>query len=197
MLRQPSHFEWAVLALVGLVAYVYAVEVERKRWDIVIAGVVYWMMDWFNELVNSAVLHISHRAALWTVTGDTSYLIMIGVSIEISLYFLLSGVVFAKVLPSSREARIAGIPSRVAYVAAFSCVSAAAEVVLQAVGVLHWGYWWWNVVLVAVVGYAPSYAITAWVFGMGSKHRRQLCVVGSIAAVDAALALAFGLAGWL
>src|SRR5437660_10157165 len=103
ILRDGSTFQWSTVALLGLVIYVYAVEVERRRWDIVLAGLAFWLMDWFNELVNSAVLHASDRAALWTVTGDTSYLILIGLTVEISLLFLVSGVVFVKQLPADRS----------------------------------------------------------------------------------------------
>lgn len=73
MLRDGSHFQWGTVTLLGLAIYVYAVEIERQRWDIVLAGLAFWLMDWFNEIVNSAVLHISGRAAIWTVTGSTSY----------------------------------------------------------------------------------------------------------------------------
>ncbi len=200
MLRHASHFDWSLLAFVGLVLYVYAVEVERHRWDIVLAGIAFWLMDWFNELVNSAILHVSHRAALWTVTGHTSYLILIGLSIEISLYFLVAGVIFVKMLPQDRGIRIAGIPNRLAYALAFSCVSVVVEIILHAFGVLHWGYWWWNVPfvpLIVIFGYGTFYGIAAWVFDMGENHRRQLGVVAAIAGVDAVLALVFGLAGWL
>ena len=48
-----------------------SVEVERRRWDIVLAGITLWLVDWFNEVVNALVLHFTDRAALWTVTGDT------------------------------------------------------------------------------------------------------------------------------
>jgi hypothetical protein len=41
------------------------------------------------------------------------------------------------------------------------------------------------------------YGVAAWVFDMGQNHRRQVAVVGTIAGIDAVLALGFGLAGWL
>ena len=88
------------MTLLVLVLYVYAVEVERRRWDIVLAGVAFWLADWINEIANSLILHFSDRAALWTVTGDTAYLVLIGLAIEISLMFAISGVVFAKTLPA-------------------------------------------------------------------------------------------------
>jgi len=38
----------------------------------VFAGIGLWLVDWFNEIVNALVLHFSDRAAVWTVTGNTS-----------------------------------------------------------------------------------------------------------------------------
>jgi hypothetical protein len=200
MLRDGGNFHWSTVTLLGLCIYVYSVEVERRRWDIVLAGLAFWLMDWFNELVNSAVFHVSDRAPLWTVTGDTSYLILIGLTIEISLLFLISGVVFVKQLPEDRSLRILGLPNRVFLVLAFSCLCVGVELVLNAWGVFHWEYWWWNkpfVPLIVIFGYATFFGIAAWVYDMGADRRRQLRVVGGLAAVDGALALGFGLAGWL
>ena len=99
LLRDEHQFKWYVVTLLTLVIYVYAVEVERRRWDVILAGVTFWLADWINEIANSLVLHFSHRSALWTVTGDTAYLILIGLTIEISLMFAISGVIYAKSLP--------------------------------------------------------------------------------------------------
>ena len=114
LLRDPDQFKWYTVTLIAFVLYVYSVEVERRRWDIVLAGVALWLVDWFNEVVNALVLHLSDRAALWTVTGDTSYLILIGLTIEISFMFAVAVVVFAKVLPPDPRTRILGIPNRLA-----------------------------------------------------------------------------------
>jgi hypothetical protein len=48
MLRDGSNFSWSMVTLLGLVIYVYAVEVGRGRWDIVLAGLAFLMMDGFN-----------------------------------------------------------------------------------------------------------------------------------------------------
>ena len=93
---------------------------ERRRFDIILAGVAFWLMDLFNELVNSAIFHVSDRAPLWAVTGDTSYLILIGLTIEISVLFAVAGVIFVKQLPPDPSLRILGIPNRVFLVLAFS-----------------------------------------------------------------------------
>jgi hypothetical protein len=200
ILRDGSTFEWSTVALLGFVFYVYAVEVERRRWDIVLAGLAFWFMDWFNELVNSAILHVSDRAPLWAVTGDTSYLILIGLTVEISILFAIAGVVFVKQLPADRSLRILGVPNRVFLVLVFSCLCVAVELFLESTGYFHWDYWWWNtpfVPLIVIFGYATFFAIAAWVYDMGEDRRRQLRVVGTLAAIDVALGVGFGLAGWL
>jgi hypothetical protein len=200
ILRDGSTFQWSTVVLLGFVFYVYAVEVERRRWDIVLAGLAFWLMDWFNELVNSAIFHISDRAPLWTVTGDTSYLILIGLSVEISMLFLVSGIVFVKQLPADRRLRILGVPNRLLLVFAFSCLCVLVEIFLESTGYFTWEYWWWNtpfVPLIVVFGYMTFFGIAAWVYDMGANRRRQLRVVGTLAAVNLALGVGLGLAGWI
>jgi hypothetical protein len=200
ILRDGSTFQWSTVALLGFVFYVYAVEVERRRWDIILAGLAFWFMDWFNELVNSAIFHISDRAPLWTVTGDTSYLILIGLNIEITMLFLVSGIVFVKQLPPERRLRILGVPNRWLLVFAFSCLCVLVEVFLNSTGYFTWEYWWWNVPfvpLIVIFGYMTFFAVAAWVYDMGDDNRRRLRVVGTIAAIDLAVGVGFGLAGWL
>jgi hypothetical protein len=200
ILRDGSTFEWSTVALLGFAVYVYAVEVERKRWDIVLAGLAFWFMDWFNELVNSAIFHATDRAPLWTVTGDTSYLILIGLNIEIVLLFLVSGVVFVKQLPADRKMRILGVPNRLLLVFLFSCACVLVEVFLESTGYFTWEYWWWNipfVPLIIVFGYMTFFAIAAWVYDMGDDRRRQLRVVGTLAGIDVVLGVGLGVAGWL
>lgn len=199
-LRDSSHVSWSVVAFLGLVIYVYAVEIERRRWDIVAAGLAFIAFDVFNELVNSAILHISGTAPLWAVTGDTSYLILVGWCIEIVFLFLISGIVFVKMLPADRSLRILGIPNRWFFTLLWSCISVGVEVLLERAGIFHWHYsWWglgWGLIPIVVFGYATFFATAAAVFDL-SSDRRRFTVVGAMAGFDAVLAVAFGLAGWL
>jgi hypothetical protein len=192
ILRDGETFDWSTVTLLGLALYVYAVEVERRRWDIVLAGLSFWLMDWFNELVNSAIFHATDRAPLWTVTGDTSFLILIGLNIEICLLFLISGIVFVKQLPPKGY--------RLPLVVAFSSACVAVELFLEWTGYFTWEYWWWNTEtfpVIVVFGYMTFFGIAAWVYDMGDDRRRQLRVVGALAAVDVALGVGLGLGGWL
>ncbi len=192
ILRDGDTFQWSTVTLLGLALYVYAVEVERRRWDIILAGLAFWLMDWFNELVNSAIFHTTDRAPLWTVTGDTSFLILIGLNIEICLLFLISGVVFVKQLPERGY--------RLPMVIGFSTVCVVVELFLEWTGYFTWEYWWWNtpfVPLIIVFGYMTFFGIAAWVYDMGQDRRRQLRVVGTLAAIDVTLGVALGVGGWL
>src|SRR5947209_8209376 len=194
MLRAHGQFEWSTVTLLALVVYVYAVEIERASWSVILAGLAFWLMDWANEIVNALVLHFNGRAALWTVTGHTSFLILIGLTIEISLFFAINGVIFAKLLPADRQARILGVPNRWALALALSLISVGVELLLHADGVFHWYYGWWNVAsfpVIVVFGYLTFYVVAFWVHDM-PRRSSQLRVVGALAALDLTAGLVFG-----
>lgn len=44
ILRDGSQFQWYLIPLFALVVYVYAVEVERRNWNLVFAGLAYWRL---------------------------------------------------------------------------------------------------------------------------------------------------------
>jgi hypothetical protein len=194
LLRDETQFKWYVVTLLVLVLYVYSVEVERRRWDVILAGLAFWLADWINEIANSLVLHFSHRAALWTVTGDTAYLILIGLTIEISLMFAVSGIVYAKVLPGDRRAKLLGLPNRLTIALGFSIFAVFVEVLLKGTGYFHWEYWWWNfpfVLPIIIFGYLWFFLVAAYVYDLPGNGRR-LRVVGAMAALVAAALVVFG-----
>jgi hypothetical protein len=200
LLRAPGLFDWSTVTLLALAVYVYAVEVEKANWSVVLAGLAFWLMDWANEIVNALVLHFDGHAALWTVTGRSSFVILIGLTVEISLFFAINGVVFAKLLPADRFARILGLPNRWVMSVALSLVSVGVELLLHADGVFHWYYWWWNVAsfpVIVVLGYLTFYVVSFTVF-YTSRRTRQLQLVGGLATLDLVAGLVFGpLLGWI
>jgi hypothetical protein len=200
LLRAPGHLQWSTVTLLALVVYVYSAEVERRNWSAILAGLAFWLMDWFNELVNALVLHFNGDAALWTVTGSSSFVILIGLTIEISLFFAINGIVFVKLLPSDPRERILGIPNRWAIALALSSVSVGVELLLHELGAFHWHYWWWNVAsapVIVVFGYLWFYMFAAWVYDAPTQRARWTRV-GGLAAIDVTMGLVFGVAlGWI
>lgn len=200
LVRDPSLFQWYAVALLAFVIYVYANEVERRRWDIVAAGAAVWLADWFNEIVNALVLEATDRAPLWATTGPTAYQFLVGLNLEISFMFAIAGIVYAKLLPPDRGTRILGMPNRLAIALGLSVVSVGVELFLHASGTFHWEYWWWNtpfVPLIVVFGYLWFYLYAAWVFDAPTSRQRWRRV-GALAALDLLMGLVFGAGlGWL
>ena len=192
-------FKWYAVALLAFVVYAYAVEVERGRWDVVAAGLAVWLADWFNEIVNAVVLHVSGHAPLWATTGPTAYQLLVGLNVEIMFMFALAGIVYAKLLPADRSVRVLGLPNRWAVALGLSVTSVAVELFLHATGTFHWSYWWWNVAsfpMIIVFGYLWFYAFAAWVYD--APARTRWLRVGGLASIDVAMALVFGvILGWL
>ena len=200
LVRDPSLFKWYAVALLALVIYVYANEVERRRWDIIAAGAAVWVADWFNEIVNALVLQASDRAPLWATTGPTAYQFLVGLNVEISFMFAIAGIVYAKLLPPDPGVRILGIPNRLAIALGLSVVSVAVELFLHAAGTFHWAYWWWNtpfVPLIVVFGYLWFYLFAAWIYDAASARQRWTRL-GALAVLDVVMGLVFGVGfGWL
>ncbi len=197
--RNPHLFKWYAVALLAFVVYAYAVEVERRRWDVVAAGLAVFLADWFNEIINALVLHVSDRAPLWAATGPTAYQFLVGLNVEIVFMFALAGIVYTKLLPADRAVRVLGLPNRLIVGLTLSVTSVAVEVFLHATGTFHWHYWWWNLQslpLIVIFGYLWFYLYAAWVYDARPKRRWML--LGGLAGIDLAMGLVFGAGlGWL
>ncbi len=200
ILRDGSLFQWYVIPLFALVVYVYSVEIERRNWSLVFAGLAFWGMDWFNEIWNSLVFHFTNHAPVWGAPGKTAYLILIGLNIEITFMFAIAGIAFGKMLPQDKGLRILGIPNRLflAVVNAAFCVIV--EILLNAVGALTWDYSWWSArspIPIFLFGYLTFFLVSYWVHDMKTV-RAKLMTVAVIFGVDVAAAILFGgMLGWI
>ncbi|MEU4322189.1 hypothetical protein AB0F85_26275 [Nocardia fluminea] len=198
ILRDASQFKWYVIPLSLMVIYIYAVEVERRNWNVLFAGLALWGMDWFNEIWNSLVFQFTERAPVWAASGPTAYQILIGLNIEICFMFAIMGVAAAKMLPP-KETRIFGLPNRPVLIAVNSVAAVGVEVLLNKAGVLTWDWSWWQPsfpFLIWIIGYVPFFAACFFVHDLPSVRSKAL-VVGTIFGIDAIALIGFGAAGWL
>lgn len=194
ILRDGSQFQWYVIPLFAFVVYVYASEVERKNWNLIFAGLAYWGMDWFNEIVNGLVFHFTQFAPIWGAPGKTAYLILIGLNIEICFMFAIAGITFSKMLPEDKNLKIFGIPNRLFIAVGGSIFCVFVEVLLNQVGALTWDYSWWNIKapwLIVIFGYLTFFLVSFWVFDMESM-KKKIATVGVIFSVDIVALLLFG-----
>ena len=200
ILRDPSQFKWYVIPLMAFVFYVYVVETEKKNWSLVLAGLAFWGMDWFNEIWNSLVLHFTNYAPVWGAPGDTAFLILIGLNIEIMFMFAVSGIIWTKMLLPDRNTRILGIPNRWFIAVAGSIFCVFIEYLLNGANALTWDYTWWSRSapwLIFLFGYLTFFVVAFWVFDMKSI-KSKLITVGTIWAVDIlALVIFIPVLGWI
>lgn len=156
-LRDPTLYAWHVPFFLVVVWYLYATEIGAGRWDRVAAGLALWLADWINEILNSFLLHWTGVHPLWVETGPTAYQLLVGLNIETSLLFLVMGLVYVRLLPADRTARIAGMNARWFWALNLSVAAVITELVLNAWGVLnwHWTFWDapWGLPLILVFGY--------------------------------------------
>ena len=200
ILRDGGQYQWYVITLFAFVVYAYAVEVERKNWNLVFAGLAFWGMDWFNEIWNSLVFHFNGYAPVWGAPGQTAYLIFIGLNIEICFMFAVAGIAFGKMLPEDKKMKVLGIPNRllIAVVGAAFCVFV--EVQLNAIGALTWEFPWWDANspwLIFLFGYFHFFLVSFWVHDMETV-KQKITAVSIIYAVVFVAIIVFGvILGWL
>ena len=194
ILRNPGTFQWYVITLFALIVYVYAVEVERRNWSLVFAGLAFWGMDWFNEIWNGLVFHFTNYAPVWGAPGKTAFLLLIGLNIEICFMFAIAGVAFSKMLPADKKLKVFGIPNRWLFAILGSIFCLIVELLLNATGALTWDYTWWNISapwLIFLIGYLPFFLVSFWVFDMPTLRQKAI-TVGSILGFDVICLVLFG-----
>jgi hypothetical protein len=200
ILRDGSQYQWYVITLFALVVYVYAVEIERRNWSLVFAGLAFWGMDWFNELWNSLVFYLTNYAPVWGAPGKTAYLILIGLNVEICFMFAIAGIAFGKMLPPDKKLKILGLPNRLVIAVGGAIFCVFIEVLLNMIGALTWDYSWWSTKApwpIFLIGYLPFFLVSFWVHDMETL-KQKITTVGVIYGVDLVILVVFGLIlGWL
>jgi hypothetical protein len=194
ILRDGSQFQWYVIPLFALVVYVYAVELERRNWNLVFAGLAYWGMDWFNEIWNGLVFHFTQYAPVWATPGKTAFLILIGLNIEITFMFAIAGIAFGKMLPRDKHMKVLGLPNRLLFAITGAIFCVFVEILLNSVGALTWDYPWWSARapwLIFLIGYLHFFLVSFWVHDM-EKIRSKAIAVGTIFALDIVALVMFG-----
>ena len=194
ILRDGSLFQWYVIPLFAFVVYVYAVEVERRNWNLFFAGLAFWGMDWFNEIWNSLVFYLTNQAPVWGAPGQTAYLILIGLNIEISFMFAIAGITFGKMLLPDKKTKLLGIPNRLFFAITGAAFCVFVEILLNSIGALTWEYPWWSATapwLIFLIGYLTFFLVSFWVHDM-KTIRSKAITVGVIFGVDILAIIIFG-----
>jgi len=183
--RSTANFNWTFIALLAFVVYVYATELHRKNYKAVAAGLSLYMVHWFYEIMNAVIWHVTGYA-LWTVSPEsTSFILLIGVSWELSMMFSIAGLGTSKLLPEDPKKKILGINNRVLFAVAGSVLFGAVEIFLAGTPAFIWVYPWWGAIPVTVTVYIPFFLAAYLV--PDAKPKTQKLFIGGLAAVNALL----------
>ena len=190
-LRDLSMLKWYIVPLLGFVIYIYAKEIKKARetrnWDPILAALVLFGCDFFNETWNGWVFHLSERSAVWTTPGDTALRVMVGWNIEIIFTFALFGLVYYHMLLPDKRTRILGLPNRWFFAVFFAAFAVFIEAVLNIGDLLIWEYAWWNlsfggIWLIFFLGYFYWFAAINIMLDMKTM-KNKLIFIGAIYAV--------------
>ncbi|MGL4370100.1 MAG: hypothetical protein ACRCUT_10595 [Spirochaetota bacterium] len=195
ILRNGSTFQWQTMALFSLVVYVYFNEFHKQNWKGIAAGLSLYMVHWFYEIINALIQHFSGHA-LWTVPSGTSFLLLVGVSIELSMMFAVAGLAFSKILPEYPQKKYFGVNNRLFNAVLCAAFASIIEMFLVQTPVFVWVYPWWGAVPVFVTVYIPFFVISFFCYDW--KPKAQAIFIGSLFLVNAAMLTVFaGILHWI
>lgn len=188
ILRSGENFQWYVITMLAFVIYIYSNEISKKNWKGIAAGLALYSVHWFYEILNALIQHFSGHA-LWTVPTGTSFLLLVGVGIELSLMFSVAGLVMSKLLPVDPKKKILGINNRLFLAIVNAALFSVIEIFLASTPAFVWVYNWWGAIPVFITVYIPFFLAAFYCYDW--KPKTQKLFIGSIAALDVVMMIVF------
>ena len=190
--RSTENFNWTFIFILAVVFYVYWSEMHKKNYDMIFAGLALYGVHWLYEIGNAVIAHFAGYP-LWSVSNaSTTFILLIGVSWELSMMFSLAGMISLKMLPEDRSARYfakngkKGIDCKLAGAISMALLFALVESFLAATSnhSFIWVYKWWGVLPVFITTYIPFFLASNYVPDMEpAKRKRFLIIVWGLVAL--------------
>jgi len=178
--RSTDNFNWTFIFILAVVFYVYWTEVRNRNREVIVAGFSLYGVHWLYEICNAVIGHF-FGYPLWSVSNEsTTFILLVGVCWELSMMFLLAGIISYKMLPDNptKKDRLVGALSMALL---FSLV----ESFLAGTSnhSFIWVYKWWGVIPVFVTTYIPFFLASNFVPAMSRKNQTRFlgCVWGLVA----------------
>ena len=177
--RSTENFNWTFIFILAVVFYVYWNEIHKKNYEAVFAGLALYGVHWLYEIAN-AIIGKASGYPLWAVSNaSTTFILLEGVSWELSMMFSLAGIISFKMMPNDRTKRyfakgkFKGISCRLVVCIEMALLFALFESFLA--GTTNhsfiWVYKWWGVIPVFITTYIPFFLASNYVPDMKPKTR--------------------------
>ena len=187
VVRSTENFNWTFIFILAVVFYVYWSEIQKKNWDVIYAGLALYAVHWLYEIANAIICHFAGYP-LWTVSNaSTTFILLIGVSWELSMMFSLAGIISYKMLPEDKNSKMFGLPCKLGGALSMALLFALFESFLAGTSnnSFIWVYKWWGVIPVFITTYIPFFLASNYIPFM--KNRKTI-VIGMWAIVAILLA---------
>ena len=202
IVRSTDNFNWTFIFILAVVFYVYWTEIHNKRYEVVYAGLALYGVHWLYEIANAVIGHVTGYP-LWSVSNaSTTFILLIGVCWELSMMFMLAGIISFKMLPEDRNKRYfskngkGGISCKLAGAISMALLFSLVESFLAATSnhSFIWVYKWWGVLPVFITTYIPFFLASNYVPDMKPKARTRFLVTEwSLVAVLLAVLIPLGI----
>lgn len=182
--RDTSNFNWTFIFILAVIFYVYWSEIRKKNYEVVYAGLALYGVHWLYEICNAVIGHFAGYP-LWSVSNEsTTFILLIGVCWELSMMFMLAGIISFKMLPDDRNKRYftkggkKGISCKLVGAIEMALLFALVESFLAATSnhSFIWVYKWWGVLPVFITTYVPFFLASNYVPGMEPRKRKRFLI---------------------
>jgi len=154
--RDPSNFNWSFIAIFAFVVMIYVDEIHKKNYKAIAAALMLYSVHWLYEIANAVICHFAGYA-LWTVSPEsTSFILLIGVSWELSMMFAVAGFT-SKLLPADKNMKILGMNNRIAFAIGSAFFFSLVEIFLAWTPAFIWVFPWWGALPVFLTTYIPFF----------------------------------------
>ena len=179
--RSTANFNWTFIAILAFVVMIYVDEIHKKNYKAIAAALMLYSVHWLYEIANAVICHFSGYA-LWTVSPEsTSFILLIGVSWELSMMFAIAGFT-SKLLPADKNLKILGMNNRVAFAIGSAFFFSLVEIFLAWTPAFIWVYPWWGAIPVFITTYIPFFVGAYLVYDQPRK--KQWITVGTLVGLN-------------
>ena len=169
--RSTENFNWTFIFILAVVFYVYWSEIHKKNYPVVQAGLALYGVHWLYEITNAIIGKIT-GGPLWSVSNESStFILLVGVSWELSMMFSLAGIISFKMMPAEKEKRT--LKRKLITTGSMALLFALFESFLAGTinGSFIWVYPWWGVLPVFITTYVPFFLASNFVPDMQPRTR--------------------------
>ena len=172
-----DYFNWTFIFILAVVFYVYWSEWRKGNYKALLAGAALYCVHWFYEIINAFIAYGSGYP-LWAVSNEsTSFILLIGVSWELSMMFTLAGIISWKMLPEDRSKRylaignFKGFSCKLVTTIGMALLFSIVEIFLAATPAFIWVYKWWGAIPVFITTYIPFFIAANYVPDTSKKFK--------------------------